>query len=317
MNFTKTTILAAVVLGVLALVPAIRASSGERDVTVFSKNNTISINQEIDSQTVADWTIQVRKLDAIGPASAPIHLAMYTPGGEIESGVAFIESLKGTRRPIDTVTIFAASMGFQIVQNLGNRMILKNGILMSHHARGQVEGDFGGVRPSQLDSRYNFWLDRLQELDQTTVDRTKGKQTMDSYTKQYDHEMWLTGQKSVNSGYADKVVIASCDNTLNGVTTHNIMLGMTPVQYDLSDCPLIIGPINVRVAVDTNHGRMTEEEFMSKGGRFDAYCMQDASRLCALDTTLNPEKISKIKQEFSSHYTQEHNKVVYLTIPRN
>ena len=172
---------------------------------------------------------------------------LNTPGGSIQSGLEMIEALQGIGRPINSITLFAASMGFQIAQNLDDRLILKNGVLMSHHAAGGFEGSFGGIRPNQVDSRYQLWLDRVKELDEQTVRRTNGKQTYESYTKEYDHEVWLTGSKSVEEGYADRIVKVKCDSSLSGVTTKHASFMGLDIAYDLDNCPINTSPMNIRV----------------------------------------------------------------------
>jgi len=122
-------------------------------------------------------------------------------------------------------------MGFQIAQNLGERLVLKSGVMMSHHAEGGTEGQMGGKGQSQLQARIGLWERRIKELDEETVRRTKGKQTLASYQEAYDHELWLTGKEAVEQGYADRVVTVRCDSSLDGYTTHEIMfMGVIPVR---------------------------------------------------------------------------------------
>ena len=245
-----------IILG-LVLFPKLSVSKGTApDTIVLGQDNVLIINGEINGDTAGQAIAKAKELDlhlSVGlvgkyRSKKPIYVFLNTPGGSIQSGLEMIEAFKGLGRPINTVTLFAASMGFQLVQNLDDRLILKNGVLMSHHAFGQSEGEFGGQAPTQMDNRNQLWLDRVRELDEQTVKRTNGKQTYESYTKQYDHETWLTGTKSVQQGYADRIVTVRCDSTLTGVTTHHVnFLGMD-IQYDLDNCPLNTSPQNVRVA---------------------------------------------------------------------
>jgi ATP-dependent protease ClpP protease subunit len=316
-KISKKTILATAFLALLAVIPAIKAAASKpKDTVVLSKDSVISINEEVNAASVAKWSLKARELDQIN-TNRPIILVMYTPGGDISAGTDFVEMLKGLRRPVITVTMFAASMGFQIVQNAGERLIFKTGVLMSHRARGEMSGEFGGTAPSQMDSRYAFWLSRINEFDQVTVDRTKGKQTLLSYQKSYANEMWRSGESSVAEGYADKVVVASCDNTLSGTTNQKGEFLGVAINYKISDCPLITGPLEVSVDVPSNKGPVTETEFLARGGQFDAYCMQraDENKLCSLDTSLSIQKLNEIKQLFRSGMNSKAHKVIYMTIP--
>ena len=245
-----------VVLTVI-LVPKLSVSSDtDAGTVVLTKDNLLILNSQVDGSSTSAVIAAAKKLDTAmnhGIAARlgkkkPLYLFLNTPGGSIQSGLELIEALQGLGRPVNTVTLFAASMGFQIAQNLDDRLIIKNGVLMSHRASGEFTGSFGGIHPSQLDARYQLWLDRVRELDEQTVKRTNGKQTYESYLKQYNSEMWLTGTKSVEQGYADKIVKVKCDSSLNGVTTQQVeFMGMV-VEYDLDNCPINTAPMNVRLA---------------------------------------------------------------------
>jgi hypothetical protein len=219
-----------------------------------------------------------------------------------------LEGLKGLNRPVDTVTAFGASMAFQTVQQLGKRYITSSGVLMSHRAAGGFEGSFGGEKPSQIDSRKNFWESRLQEMDQRTVDRSGGKQTLASYQRAYDNELWITGTQAVAQGYADEVVTVSCDSSLSGVTTHEIMfMGIIPIDYDLDNCPLNSSPMNIRIGkLPTNKGLMTMNDFMNNKGEFGSSCLMaagvDKTKVCASNTDLTLESLFKAKDQFKSQY---------------
>ena len=106
-------------------------------------------------------------------------------------------------------------------------------------------------------------------MDEQTVLRTRGKQTYESYIKEYQNEVWLTGTKSVAEGYADRIVLVKCDKTLSGVTTHSIEFMGMAISYDLDACPINTAPMNVRIG-DNNKNLTKEvvndilEKFMAK-----------------------------------------------------
>jgi len=213
---------------------------------VLSSDNTVNLNGEINSDSVSAVIQALQKLDS--NSKKPIYLFMYTPGGSIQDGLELIEAAKGMNRPVETITMFSASMGFQTVQALGKRFIVKNGVLMSHRAAGGFEGSFGGQSPSQVDSRYNFWLQRIKELDEQTVARSHGKQTMASYLDLYKNEAWFTGTQAVEQGFADGIVTVHCDKSLDGTVPKSAsFLGML-ITYETSKCPLITAPLNVRIS---------------------------------------------------------------------
>lgn len=255
---------------VMALFIGLGAMGAQAEKTAeirLSKDNTAILMGEVDSASVSDVIQQVQKLDASLKSGYPIYLFLYTPGGSIQDGLELIEFLRTVNRPVHTITSFAASMGFQIAQNLGNRYILSTGVLMSHKARGGFEGEFGDGL-SQIDSRYGLWMERIKEMDEQTVKRTNGKQSLKSYRSAYQNELWMTGAKSVAGGYADRIVQVSCDKNLNGERKSILnFMGLTINVY-YSECPMNTSPLRVEVELPTNKGTMTHTEFLAKGGVF-------------------------------------------------
>jgi ATP-dependent Clp protease protease subunit len=326
MKTSKKVVFGILLAAILAVVPATvsrGANKGDSKKIVLTSDNVIVLGDIINGETVAGVITKAKELDSsgnllgkVGVARKPIYLYVRSPGGEIQTGLEMLEALKGLNRPVDTVTAFGASMAFQTVQQLGKRYITSSGVLMSHRAAGGFEGSFGGEKPSQIDSRKNFWEARLQEMDQRTVDRTSGKQTLASYQRAYDNEMWITGSQAVAQGYADEVVTVSCDSSLAGVTTHEIMfMGIIPIDYDLDNCPLNSAPMNIRIGkLPTNKGLMSMNDFMSNKGEFGSACLMaagiDKTKVCASDTNLTLESLYKAKDQFKSQYNQRMTSII-------
>jgi ATP-dependent Clp protease, protease subunit len=278
----KVTLIAALFMGVLLLPTSSSTKSATDSQVTLSKSNTVVLSGIIDGESAGPVITRAKELGS--RSSKPLYLFLNTPGGSIQTGLEMIESLKGLGRPVSTVTLFAASMGFQVIQNLGERLVLKNGILMSHRASGEFSGSFGGQRPSQMDNRYNMWLSRLTELDEAVVERSNGKQTLESYQKAYANELWLTGSQAVSGGYADRIVTVRCDSSLNGVTTHTVQMFGLNVSYDLDNCPLNTSPMNIRISSDDKQ-------------------------------EVSGEKVAETKAKFTSQYIHKHTDVVPMRIP--
>jgi len=284
----------------------LRFSVNAKDLKLTA-DNTVVLRQSFNSSSVTALKKDLLKLNANLKSGYPIYLVLYSPGGSIQKGLELFEFIKGLNRPVHTVTIFAASMGFQTVQSLGERYILKYGVLMSHKARGGFQGEFGG-RLSQLDSRYGMWLKKIDMLDKVTVARTNGKQTLKSYRASYDNELWLNGPEAVEKGYADAIATVSCDVTLTSKEIKQIFdLGFFRLQVTFSGCPLITSPLAVRGELLTNKGYMGITDFLSKNGKFGKKCKETGTdskkdyygnivpavpaQLCAYDKELTLDKI--------------------------
>lgn len=291
-------------------------------VITLSSDNVLSLNDEIEPAIAAKLMEQASKLNTSLKSGYPLYLVLYTPGGSIQVGLELIDFLKGLNRPVHTITIFSASMGFQMVQHLDNRYIINYGTLMSHKARGSISGEFGGGF-SQLDSRYGFWLRRIDAMDKQTVKRTKGKQTLKSYREDYQFELWLNGNEAVEKGYADKVAIVKCDISLSGVKDELVDMGFFKVKVTLSNCPVKTMPLKITALLATNYGEMSVDEFLNKGGQFGDHCnsindsipyySEQKPQLCASDKQLTIEKINKTVKDIEEYYKSltEHIKYSY------
>jgi ATP-dependent protease ClpP protease subunit len=294
----------------------------EKEV-VLTQDNTVALKFSVSDQSVSELISDIRKIDSQLKSGYPIYLVLYTPGGSIQAGIELIEFLKGINRPVHTITIFAASMGFQFIQHFGERYVLNYGVLMSHKARGGFQGEFGGGF-SQLDSRYGLWLRRLDMMDKQTVDRTKGKQTLKSYRSSYAPELWLNGPEAVAQGYADSVVTAKCDTSLTGTYSKTFRMGMVKIIVDFAKCPLIVAPVSIRASLYTNQGLMTLEDFLTKNGKFgkckkaeddSSYSYSDYSsnptptikknEPCSSDKKLTLDKIDKMIAKIKKDYTKD------------
>lgn len=305
-------------------VDGVQSSPAPKVETIILKDsNTLSLNGEVSGENVSAIMNKAKVLAAkkkfhLIKDKSPIYLFLYTPGGSVQSGYELDEMLKGLGRPVHTIVAIAASMGFQLAQMLGDRLILDSGILMSHHGTGGSDGEMGGLRPNQSDNRKRIWEQRLLEMDQRTVQRSKGKQTLKSYQTQYDHELWMTGREAVKAGYADKVVQVRCDESLSGVTTKSIdFMGLVKIDFDIDNCPLNSTPSNVRVHVDTNKGNMILADFKKYNGGYGSACLTLAATngnvVCAVDTSLTPEKINAFIKGFMDVSTDLQNHVVPMT----
>lgn len=324
--------IALLTLFAVALVPAVALSNGTQAKPAVKKfqtsidlndKNLVVINDEIDGATTSKAIRQLRDLDEklgaglLGDKNKAkadkkaIYLWLASPGGSVRLGSEFIDAVKGLNRPVHTITLIAASMAFQIAEALDDRYITANGTLMSHHAYTEgLGGEYGGKAPSQLDSRYGWIKDTVDEYDRNVVARTNGKQTLESYQAAYENELYRRGQRAVDEGYADAVVTAKCDKSLNGVETrHTVVMGIIPIDYDIDNCPLNTAPMNVRLSIQTNKGTMSSDQFTSAGGGFTPQCLMesatDKNKICALDTSMSQAKIDQIKRDFSTQYVNK------------
>lgn len=202
----------------------------------LNKNNTVVLNEAVRSSSVAKVQSKIFELAGNLDSDKPIYLILDTPGGSIIAGRNLVDSLMGIENPIHTITIFAASMGYQIAQNLGTRYILPSGILMSHRA--YISGLRGQV-PGEANTNLKFIQDLVVDMEVTAAKRV-GIPLKDYQTLIRD-EYWVFGNNAVKSKHADKVTFAKCSKSLLSTRIERVNTFFGAYDVKFSNCPLIRG----------------------------------------------------------------------------
>jgi ATP-dependent protease ClpP protease subunit len=187
--------------------PASKVQNIER--LVLSEGNSVFLQGEINDRT--GFYVQKELLDKSMklPAAEPIYLILHTPGGWFETGYDIINLARGLNREVKTVTLDAASMGFIIVQNLGERLIVPRGQLMTHQATISP----AGIPPGKMHSDFLPWLNeflyRFRVIEQATASRLG--LTYEDYIDLIKIDYYYRGGfDAVRRNAADRIVIPEC-----------------------------------------------------------------------------------------------------------
>lgn len=208
-------------------------------VIELNDKNTVVMRVAFTDESVSKVVSELVAKDAALPPGVPIYLFMDTPGGSVTAGMDLIQAAKGIGREIKTITSFAASMGFITVQNLGERIILPYGVLMSHRASGGVQGQI----PGEIDTRYVFWSAYIKQVMSDVAVRLK--MTPEQYEARHYNEWWTTGDTSVEQGVADNVASVKCGKSMTGTTKETVSTIFGSVNVTYSKCPLVKAPLSV------------------------------------------------------------------------
>lgn len=221
----------------LLLLPALAMSMKTIEL---SSSNSINFNQDFNAMFVAKKQIEAIAKCAQKPGKV-IYITSYTPGGSISAGQLFFDTLRGLPCTFHTITVFAASMGYQMAQNLGKRYILPSGTLMSH--RGSV-GGLGGEIGGELDSILRNIKRTIKEMETTASNRVGI--SLEKYREAIRDELWMTAEEAVESNHADEVVTVRCTKSLLGsyIEKVNTLFGSLDVEF--SRCPIIVAPLSVK-----------------------------------------------------------------------
>lgn len=217
------------------------ASRPASSVVTLSERNTLVIDDVVTAESMSKLEQKLMTMSASLSSTDEINLVLYTPGGDVVAGELFIDMLKAVPQRINTVTIFAASMGFHIVQNAtGTRYILPSGVLMSHRARGQIEGEFNG----SINTRLQRINEDLQSLEERTASRMG--LALEPYRILIRDEYWAGSWRAIRDHAADHIVAPRCDATLAGTVTKDVVTLFGTVTVVMSKCPLVTSPLEIK-----------------------------------------------------------------------
>lgn len=233
------------ILCVFMLIPT--AFSSDRDI-LLTEDNSISFNQAFTSVFVAKKQLELLIKSSKLPKHKPLYVVLDTPGGSVSDGLSFIDTVKSLDRNVHTITIFAASMGYQVVQELGIRYIVPSGQLMSH--RGAISGLSGQI-PGELNARLNHIQQILEDMNVRAAKRVG--MSLEKYQDLIINEYWVSGRHAVSQKHADFVANVSCDNNLiNSSDTQKVFTPFGEVTLKFSKCPLISVPVDVSFSNSMN-----------------------------------------------------------------
>jgi ATP-dependent Clp protease, protease subunit len=211
------------------------------DTVVLSEANTVVMRYAFTDESVSKVILELVTKSAALPAKQPMYLFLDSPGGSVIAGNNLINAVKGLGREVKTITSFSASMGFITVQNLGERLVLEDGILMSHRATGGVSGQF----PGEIDTRYLFWKKYLKNLLEPVAKRVG--MTGDQLERKHYSEWWTTGEEAVAQNTADRVVTVKCDETMLSTKEETVSTFFGPLVVTWAKCPLVKAPLAVKM----------------------------------------------------------------------
>ena len=210
-----------------------------KKVLTLEAANTVVFRGPVTDDSVADAMLKITKMSRVLKKDDVIYLVLDTPGGSVFAGLSLIDLMKAIPQKIYTVTLFAASMGFQIVQNSDTRYILPNGTLMSHRAFGGLRGQFDG----ELESRYKMVKRAIDYMDVIAAQRMGA--TLKAYKAMIVNEYWVHGFDAVQEKAADLQVLVQCGASLDGTETVKVRTMFGTVNALFSKCPLIKTPLGL------------------------------------------------------------------------
>jgi ATP-dependent protease ClpP protease subunit len=214
------------------------------EVITLTQENMVVLDQAFTDESVTRVMIELQKLSDNSRKNEVLYLVLNTPGGSVDAGQKLISFAKALPQKVKTLTLFSASMGFQTVQNLDERLILETGTLMSHRARFGVQGQ----APGEIYSRLRYIMSMLDVLDATAAARMS--MGFNEYRALIHDEYWVFGQQAVKDKAADRTVLAKCGKGLDSTRRTEVDTMFGSFKVKVSACPLMPGILDVEAPSD-------------------------------------------------------------------
>lgn len=187
------------------LIPTVieKSQFGERAFDIYSrllKERIIFLGGPIDDH-VANITIAQLLFLASEDSKKDIFLYVNSPGGQVSSGLAIIDTINYIKPDVATVCVgMAASMGAVILASgvKGKRHALPNAEIMIHQPHGGVEGQATDIEISARRILKN------REVLNKILARTTG-QALEKIEKDVDRDFFMDAEEAKKYGIIDEI----------------------------------------------------------------------------------------------------------------
>lgn len=174
-----------------------------RTIYMGSESIDDSVESGVDANMAARQIKNLHILDTL--SDEPITIVMNNPGGDVNHGLAIYDAIKACRsRVIVKVFGHAMSMGSVILQAADERIMSPNASQMVHYGSLGVESHAKTVyKVTDEFKRIDKWMEKMY------LEKIREKQPhfkMARLQRMLDHDTFLTAEKSVELGLADKVL---------------------------------------------------------------------------------------------------------------
>ena len=188
-----------------ALVPYVieQTPRGERSYDIYSRllnDRIIFLGEEINSVTANLVIAQLLHLES-QDAEKDISLYINSPGGEVYSGLAILDTMNYIKPQVSTICVgMAASMAAVLLASgaKGKRFCLPNSMVMIHQPSGGAQG-----QQTEIAIVADFMLKTRQRLNKILADNTG--QTLETIQNDTERDNYMTAEEAVAYGLVDRI----------------------------------------------------------------------------------------------------------------
>lgn len=196
----------------------------------FEKDNFFAITSQFNTNLLNNFAEKI-----LAYKGDEIYLYFDTPGGSVIALSRMVRLMKGSNIKFTCIANFAASAGFMLFQHCDTRLLLSDGILMSHN----WAGSFRDEAPRIL-TLYNTIQNLVGTLEATVIEKMALDAT--TYAALINNNLWMTYILATEYNAIDGVINnVSCSSELleqrNPVILRTFFGGGSTVYK--SGCPLV------------------------------------------------------------------------------
>ena len=189
-----------------ALVPYVieQTPRGERSYDIYSRllnDRIIFLGEEINSVSANLVVAQLLHLES-QDAEKDISLYINSPGGEVYSGLAILDTMNFIKPQVSTICVgMAASMAAVLLSAgaKGKRLMLPNAEIMIHQPSAGTQGK---VTDMEIDVEH--FLKIKQRINKILADNT-GK-TPEQIKSDSERDNWMTAEEAKEYGLIDDIL---------------------------------------------------------------------------------------------------------------
>jgi ATP-dependent protease ClpP protease subunit len=218
------------ILLVLAMTLSLGSFASEQTEIVYDTDNHFAITSAFNQRLLDNFTEKV-----LTYKDPEMFIHFDTPGGSVIALSKMARIMKSSGIKFTCVASFAASAGFMLFEHCNKRLLLSDGILMSHN----WSGGFRGEAPRILTMFYT-----IQSIVDTLEDTVLSKMNTDKakYYELINKNLWMTSALATTYAAIDGIAPrVTCSDDLieerKSVRTFSLFGGGRTVYK--SGCPLI------------------------------------------------------------------------------
>ncbi len=179
----------------------------EKGVAV--EENRIYFYAPVTDSTVLDLNKAIRSLDIemqclsvrFGGGTFPIELHIHSPGGDLFSGLAAVDTIRSVKTPVHTYVDGSAASAATLMSLAGDkRFIYKNSFMLIHQISSMmVEGTHEQFK-DEFENQQRL-MNRIKDLYREKANMSE--ETLEDLLK---HDLWLDSGKCLEYGLVDHIL---------------------------------------------------------------------------------------------------------------